>query len=186
MKTEINKEELSQLNYLLEGHNGFIAGGCFKDIFQNKKPRDIDMFFENVQDFNTADKEFKNKGFEEVCNTNNAKTLINNETTVQLICKFYGTPEQILNKFDFAVCKYSYQKENENYISTFCDTYYEDLEKRKLTVDLNLDFPFSTLKRAFKYCKYGFYPTLKTVEEIAIKINESDKKILMEEFYEEG
>jgi hypothetical protein len=41
-----------KLDPYMSNHKGFIAGGCFKDIFSNKKFRDIDIFFETNEDFN--------------------------------------------------------------------------------------------------------------------------------------
>ncbi|EPT8987983.1 hypothetical protein ACVTHN_003146, partial [Listeria monocytogenes] len=46
--------ELYFLDKFLEGHKGFIAGGCFKNIFNHEKVKDIDMFFRNEKDLNEA------------------------------------------------------------------------------------------------------------------------------------
>ena len=46
--------ELECLKQYLVGHNGYIAGGCFKDIFTGKQPKDIDIFFRNIDDLNKA------------------------------------------------------------------------------------------------------------------------------------
>lgn len=35
---------LNWLDYYMVGHKGFIAGGCFKNIFCNEKVKDIDIF----------------------------------------------------------------------------------------------------------------------------------------------
>src|SRR6478736_6054087 len=42
------------LDYYMEGHAGFIAGGCFKNIFKNQKIKDLDIFFEKESDFLSA------------------------------------------------------------------------------------------------------------------------------------
>lgn len=36
------------------GHKGFIVGGCFKNIFNHEKVKDIDIFFEKQTDFDDA------------------------------------------------------------------------------------------------------------------------------------
>ena len=36
---------LRQLDKFMSGHNGFIAGGCFKNLFNHEKIKDIDVFF---------------------------------------------------------------------------------------------------------------------------------------------
>lgn len=38
----------------MEGHKGFIAGGCFKNILSGEKVKDIDIFFESEDDFQEA------------------------------------------------------------------------------------------------------------------------------------
>ena len=43
LANQINKVRF--LDIYMEGHRGFIAGGCFKNIFNNEKIKDIDMFF---------------------------------------------------------------------------------------------------------------------------------------------
>ena len=51
------KESFPKVRFLdqyMEGHKGFIAGGCFKNIFKGTKIKDLDMFFENETDFNEA------------------------------------------------------------------------------------------------------------------------------------
>jgi tRNA nucleotidyltransferase/poly(A) polymerase len=42
------------LDKFMEGHKGFIAGGCFKNIINGEKVKDIDVFFENASDFESA------------------------------------------------------------------------------------------------------------------------------------
>ena len=33
------------------GHKGYIAGGCFKNIFNGEKIKDIDIFFDDEEEF---------------------------------------------------------------------------------------------------------------------------------------
>lgn len=51
------RENFWMLNWLDEymtGHKGFICGGCFKNIFNKEKVKDLDIFFENESDFDDA------------------------------------------------------------------------------------------------------------------------------------
>ena len=45
---------LRQLDKFMSGHNGFIAGGCFKNLFNHEKIKDIDVFFKTQDDFTAA------------------------------------------------------------------------------------------------------------------------------------
>ena len=52
IKREI--EEFYNLHFLIKyllGHNGFISGGCFKNIFTGNKIKDLDMFFRDEKDY---------------------------------------------------------------------------------------------------------------------------------------
>ena len=51
--------KIMMLDTYMEGHKGFIAGGCFKNIFMGEKIKDIDMFFYNVADMVEADRYFE-------------------------------------------------------------------------------------------------------------------------------
>lgn len=41
---------LNWLDKFMEGHKGFICGGCFKNIFNQEKVKDLDIFFQNEGD----------------------------------------------------------------------------------------------------------------------------------------
>lgn len=44
--TPDNFWQIRWLDKYMEGHKGFIAGGCFKNILSGEKVKDIDIFFE--------------------------------------------------------------------------------------------------------------------------------------------
>ena len=45
---------LNWLDEFMEGHKGFICGGCFKNIFNHEKVKDIDVFFKSNADYEEA------------------------------------------------------------------------------------------------------------------------------------
>ena len=49
-----NFQVLNWLDEFLIGHGGFICGGCFKNIFNKEKIKDIDMFFLTRSDWEGA------------------------------------------------------------------------------------------------------------------------------------
>jgi hypothetical protein len=49
-----NFYNLKWLDDYMMGHKGFIAGGCFKNIFNNERAKDLDIFFETNEDYLTA------------------------------------------------------------------------------------------------------------------------------------
>ena len=49
-----DRENFHMLNFLdkfMMGHKGYIAGGCFKNIFNGEKIKDIDIFFDDEEEF---------------------------------------------------------------------------------------------------------------------------------------
>lgn len=106
-------------------HNGFICGGCFKNIFNHEKVKDIDIFFKNQKDFDEAVQYFDSQSMgytgDETGNViysfyyknDNVKAYkhIEKDITIELCCKVFGTAEEILNNFDFTVTKFAYYKE---------------------------------------------------------------------------
>ena len=51
--------KLSFLKRFLLGTNGIIAGGCFKNIFNGERVKDIDIFFRDKRDFSDANKKYQ-------------------------------------------------------------------------------------------------------------------------------
>lgn len=122
-----DKENFTQLDWLDEfmiGHGGFICGGCFKNIFNKEKIKDIDMFFKTRSDFEEAIKYFdsmtveydgidkREKLYTFYYENDNVKAYRHNRTGVvlELCCKIFGTAEQIISQFDFTITKFAYYK----------------------------------------------------------------------------
>jgi hypothetical protein len=123
---------LNWLDQFMAGHKGFICGGCFKNIFNKEKVKDLDIFFKNKSDFEDAIEYFDSQtaghwidgdennqlGEDEVeyqflYKNKNVKAYIHKKTGVriELCSKIFGTAEEILNQFDFTITKFAYYKE---------------------------------------------------------------------------
>lgn len=160
------KESFSRvrfLDYYMEGHRGFIAGGCFKNIFLKQKVKDIDIFFEDEKDFLHALSFFsKNNDYKAHYENSNTVAFINIKTNIviELIRNTYGTVENILSKFDFSITKYAYARKIDSsgvtYFNTYTDTFFEDLTNNKLVIDGELVFPIGSFERSYRYNRYGF------------------------------
>lgn len=128
-----NRDNYYMLNWLdqfMVGHKGFICGGCFKNIFNQEKAKDLDIFFKSKSDFNEAVEYYDKQtaGYSEdgiskldeddaeykfLYENANVKAYVHKKTDVriELCCKIFGTAEDILNQFDFTITKFSYYKE---------------------------------------------------------------------------
>lgn len=121
---------LNWLDKFMEGHKGFICGGCFKNIFNNEKVKDLDIFFKSESDFEEARDHFDSMtaGYTDgaskeavsedkaeykfLYENKNVKAYIHKKTGVRIeLCnKIFGTAEQIINRFDFSITKFAYYK----------------------------------------------------------------------------
>ena len=102
---------LNWLDEYMTGHKGFICGGCFKNIFNKEKVKDLDIFFENESDFDDAVQYFdsqtpgydgddvRDEKYHFHYENDNVKAYKHIETGVvlELCCKIFGKPEEILN-----------------------------------------------------------------------------------------
>lgn len=160
-------QQITKIRFLdlyMENHNGFIAGGCFKNIFNNEKMKDVDIFFENENDFNSAVEYYKgNEDYIFSYENKNTISYKNKKTNIriELIRNTYGTPEEILSKFDFSITKFSYCKRDNSdggieYYCYYHVDFFEDLSLKKLVLEPNILFPVSTFERSLRYSRYGY------------------------------
>lgn len=116
--TPDNFWQIRWLDKYMEGHKGFIAGGCFKNILSGERVKDIDIFFESESDFQEAidsfnDEKHQKEGWkfkyrnEKVC----AFQKEGEKVWIEFIESEFGKPKEILRSFDFTVTKMAYYKE---------------------------------------------------------------------------
>ena len=116
--TPNNFWQIRWLDKYMEGHKGFIAGGCFKNILSGERVKDIDIFFESESDFQEAidsfnDEKHQKEGWkfkyrnEKVC----AFQKEGEKVWIKFIESEFGKPKEILRSFDFTVTKMAYYKE---------------------------------------------------------------------------
>ena len=162
-KTKETFNKVRFLDYYMEGHAGFIAGGSFKNIFKKEKIKDLDIFFQSEKDFQDA-KVFFETNEDYVFSYENLNTVSykNKKTNirVELIRHTYGTPIEIISMFDFSITRYAYAKKKEAegvvYYNVYVDTFFEDLVSNKLVIDGELKFPISSFERSYRYRSYGY------------------------------
>lgn len=159
--------EISRVRFLdlyMAGHNGFIAGGCFKNILNGEKIKDLDIFFESKSDFDLAVKYFDtNADYVASYENTNTKAYKNKKTDirVEIIRNTYGNPKDILSKFDFSITKFAYAKRESvddgiEYYCIFHVDFFEHLLLKKLVLEETILFPVSTFERSFRYRQYGY------------------------------
>jgi hypothetical protein len=161
-KAAFNYVELKGLQRYVKDTKGFIAGGCFKDLFQGKKTRDVDVFFQNEEDYNNALEVYKTKkNFKLIYSNDNCTGYrdIRKNIGVELIKSIFGTPEEIISQFDFTIVKavyYNPPSEEQDIQFMYHPDFFEHLLLKRLVIDDGMPKAVATLNRTWKYAKYGF------------------------------
>lgn len=173
VKEILNFRQLYFLDKFLIGHKGFVAGGCFKNIFNKQAVKDIDMFFESKENFNDAVKYFKDlikenpEEWRKSYENKNVWAIYSekDKLRIELVRSVFGSPEKIISDFDFSVTKFAYYRNEDNidvedYMAQFEVMYHEDyfehLQMKRLVIDDEIPFPVSTFNRSYKYQSYGY------------------------------
>lgn len=145
--------------------NSFIAGGCFKNFFTNTDMRDIDIWFTTQDAWEQRVEKLKASiDYKATYNTKNGAGFRHSATgqIIELINTRFGTPEEILNGFDFNVVKFALYRVNDD-IMTMRHHYFEfDLQSKRLDVDIlpKTMSPDGLYNRIHKYTTYEFTPSM--------------------------
>lgn len=185
----LNFRQLFFLDKFLIGHKGFIAGGCFKNIFNNERINDIDIFFRNKGDYAEAVKYFqaevKNHPSLWKLSYQNSKVYAvyskKDNVRLELIKSTFGEPLDIIKNFDFTVTKFVYFSDGDrvdpdDYMAQFAVIYhthfFEHLQTKRLVLDADIPFPISTFERSYKYQAKGYGLCRESKAKLLQAINE--------------
>lgn len=189
---------LNFLDKFMQGHKGFICGGCFKNIFNHEPIKDLDIFFECPEDWVEAvnyfdrqttgytndDKLEEEYSFYYQNDNVKAYKHIKSGIVLELCCKVFGTANDILSKFDFTITKFAYYKvdvtedingivfAHTEYKVMHDDKFFEHLHLKRLVTDDLILFPMSTFERMIRYAKYGYFPCKETKLKIVKALRE--------------
>lgn len=177
------QKQLGWLEKYLIGHKGYIAGGCFKNIFKREKIKDIDMFFENKEEFEIGKKYFKDlikekpEEWDKAYASKNVYAIRDkkNKLTIELVKKTTGTPEDVISCFDFTITKFALYKDKENKLRiVYNEKFFEHLLTKKLVIDDDILYPLSTFLRSYKYRDYGYKLCSESNSKLVLEISQTD------------
>lgn len=188
------------LNTIVRPINGsesrvFIAGGCFRDLFLEQSPKDIDIFFKDAESFSKALGLMESNGdyeqlptpkdFNKAVEFDYAKSVRvitfkpKDETkpSIQLIkVAWYPSAHHVIDTFDFTISQFSTDgKDFYAHPMAFLDL------ARKRIVLHKVTFPESTMRRLIKYTQKGFYAcggTLSSLVQGIIKLGHGEEEYL--------
>lgn len=186
-------KQLSKVLFLgiyMEGHKGYIAGGCFKNIFNGERIKDVDIFFRNQQEFIDACTYYdNNEDYVFSYENKNTRAYKNKGTNirVELICSQYGDPEQVLSQFDFSITKFAFYKEEiegeVEYKCVFHEDFFEHLLSKKLVLEKDIFFPVSTFNRVLRYTRYGYGLCRESKINLINSLQNQDPNTISEDLY---
>lgn len=188
-KDVFNFRQLIFLNKYALYDNAIVAGGCFKNIFYSEKIKDVDLYFRNKTEYNAAIKraeELKESGvYRFVYRNSKLESYYDTENNVRLefIKTIFGTPVDIISKFDFTVTKFAFYRdddyiEEDSFLSqfrvTFHENFFEHLHTKRLVIDNDLLFPFSSFERSYRYRDKGYKLCRESKLKLLQAIREAD------------
>lgn len=161
------------LNELKEaGIKCWLAGGSLRDYFMGVPVKtDYDIFFPDLENYNKASSYFKEKDCEIVWESDNGMKVKYNGKKYDLVKKFFATPIETIQAFDFTTSMIAVDTENVYH----GETTFIDLAKRQLMIN-RITYPASTLSRAFRYHKKGFSICLGEMKKIIEAIQDMPKE----------
>ena len=176
-ETSWNFAITKRLSRHLTGHNGFIAGGCFKQIFTGQKIKDIDVFFTSEEEWLEASRYFRGNDDYEMYYENKKVEAYKYKggLAIELVRTVFGSPAEVIGSFDFTITKFAYYKnigidedgdESIEYKCLYHPQYFEHLMLKRLVLDDKVPFPASTFERMVRYTKYGYFPCRDTKKAI--------------------
>jgi hypothetical protein len=130
----------------------WVAGGSLRDYFIGSPTKtDHDLFFPSQTEYDKAKSYFISKNVEIKWESENGMKVVYNNRIYDLIKKFYSSPIDTINAFDFTICMLAVDDINVYH----GETTFIDLAKHQLMIN-KITYPASTLSRAFRYYRKGF------------------------------
>ena len=162
-KSPINSfSKLHKLKKYLKDIDGYIAGGCFKNIFTEEKIRDIDIFFCDEGAFERAVKVYDDRYTKRKYENDNCIAYYDkySKTVIELVKKQYSPASDIISKFDFTIVKAALHKvkrdDTVDFEFIYHPKFFEHLVCKKLVIDDSMISASATFNRSLKYTKYGY------------------------------
>lgn len=177
--------------FILQATPGIIAGGVFRELFdftddgeikvkamgdlQNEQSKDVDIFFRNEEDFNNSKNIVSSSqtnlpAYHGVRSTGiriplPGKTLSSRLIQLDLVHKYFGSPEQILDGFDFTVSQCAVYREDDEFYLMYVKDFKNHLQNSILEYADKPEKSGNIIERMMRYTSYGFTPSKDTVKK---------------------
>ena len=154
----------------------WLAGGSILRWFNNEEEADYDIFFNDGEQLDKAKTTMFNAGYNMEDSSSYAYTYRHHskEFTIQLCFKeFYNTPKEVIDSFDFKVCKWICAN---NMILSYNKTI-DHAQRKEIVIDKIQNAAYM-LQRLFKYNKRGYTFDDSQIRYILHKVR-TDKTIII-------
>lgn len=154
-------------------YNGyFIAGGFIRSFIIGKQPKDMDIFFDNIEQFELVISQLELLGYTIKRKSKYAYTMIKDNKTIQLIKNINGPIEEVFKDFDFTVCQVAVKDK----VLYYKQSFFDDLDNKRLVLnEESFNRCATTLERVIRYASYGFIPDRKQLTTLIKTIKETDE-----------
>lgn len=143
------------LKPLFRKTEAMICGGAVLSTFTGQRISDIDIFFKDELVLNKFKEELSLfDGCELIMDDEYCSLLKFKTKKIQLIKRFYGTPQEILSKFDFTICQVCYVPKTDTFY--LHRNFHAHVEEKQIVMNPNMPFPLATINRVAKYISKGY------------------------------
>lgn len=147
-----------------------LGGGYFRSVLEGNPPKDVDIFFANLYDFETACAAFRaDPMFTETTQSNQGM----HPTFIRPGCppynligfRFHPNIQALVADFDFTCCCFAAMFIGPKVVLATTETAYEDVIARRLNFNKKQNI-VRVLKRKDRYEAYGYTPTQEFLAEL--------------------
>lgn len=160
----------------------YIAGGAARVIATGRgEVNDYDVFFYDDWSARRMKEFLLSEGFTEtfVCPKGHLINMEKDKVKIQLITpRYYGTVFDLIESFDFTVCQFAITSASPLLVYSTLLSISDTIDER-LRINV-LEYPVATLKRVWKYTRYGFAPNYDLFDDIAFAIDELFRRVEQE------
>lgn len=190
--TDANTIEFA--DYILPNEDLFLAGGAFKRLFHLSNDgdligpsrselfytynKDYDLFSYSEEGFQSVKKYFELEFSEYELSAIMPRSYGDSENSLgyarktasrtfymDLVYKYFGSPEEVLDQFDFTVTQCALYKKNGLTYLVYGESFKKDLKNRVLAYASTPERSESILGRLIQYVNYGFIPSDATIKQ---------------------
>lgn len=158
-----------------------LAGGAINSVFTGSHINDLDFYMKKRDPASIqACRDFLDQFFPEIpYQTDNAvsysrKGVGKRVWRAQLITRFVGSPEYVLDSFDFTITQGLFDFETDTFV--LGDRFLQDIARRRLVYCGKSHYPICAMYRTLKYQARGYKLPGSTVMHIALSIVRLDIK----------